>query len=141
MQAIVTNVVVWSQVEAGAAVIAACLPTLRPLVLGHSVDSLVGSIRSALSLNSIERSPNAERRGSDSEALTNGNEVHLHSLRAMGSKSSHLETLAARGSVRDDGDVPANRIMTRNVIAFEEEHLGDLEAKGALRSEWKDGCS
>ncbi len=136
-----TNVVVWSQVEAGVAVIAACLPTLRPLVLGHSVDSLVGSIRSVLSLNSIERSQNAERRGSDSEALTNGNDVNLNSIGAMESKSSHLETQAARGSVRDDFNVPANGIMTRNVIAFKEEHLSDLEANGASRAEWREGYS
>ena len=63
---VATNVVVWSQVEAGVAVFAACLPTLRPLFLGHAAESLIKSIRSLLSPSSRSSS---KRRGSDVEGL------------------------------------------------------------------------
>ena len=47
-------------IEAGLAVIAACLPTLRPLFGKISVDSIVNSVRSALSLDSL-RSQRSQR--------------------------------------------------------------------------------
>lgn len=70
-----TIVLVWSQVEAGIAIVAACLPTLRPLFKGNSPESLINSLRSVFSLQSLESggsrrgSRNRERRGSDSEQL------------------------------------------------------------------------
>lgn len=88
--------VVWSQVEAGVAVVAACLPTLRPLLFGKSIDSLIGSIRSMLSLNSIPRSPNIERRGSDSETLTDGNGLPGDGIMmqdAMAFKEAHADNV------------------------------------------------
>ena len=42
----------WGQVEAGVGIVAACLPTLRPLFLGKAPESLINSIRSAFSLSS-----------------------------------------------------------------------------------------
>lgn len=81
-----------------------------------------------LPLNSIERSQNVERRGSDSEALTNANCMNLDTIRAAESKSSNLETQVT-GNVREHVDMPpmpADRIMMQNGIAFKEERLGDL---------------
>ena len=47
------QVYLWSHVEAYASVITACLPTLSPLFLNmRSLDSIVGSVRSALSIRS-----------------------------------------------------------------------------------------
>ena len=83
----ITNLVVWGTVEAGAAVIAACLPTLRPLFQGKSPESLMGSIRSKLSLKSIDRSPGSQRRESDKEGLTVSNGLELEDLKSVGSKS------------------------------------------------------
>jgi len=51
-----TNVLTWSQVEAGVGIIAACLPTLRPLFMGKAPESIINSLRSALSLNSLTSS-------------------------------------------------------------------------------------
>ncbi|CAG8973917.1 hypothetical protein HYALB_00003695 [Hymenoscyphus albidus] len=60
-----TTNAIWQIVELGAAVTGACLPTLRPLLHGYSPESVVGSIRSTLSINSEARS--IRRKGSDDE--------------------------------------------------------------------------
>lgn len=119
--------VVWSLVEASVAVITACLPTIRHLFFEHSIQSLVGNIRSLLSSNSLGRWHKAERRGSDSEALANRDGMNPEPIRASESKSSRLETKIT-GNADEIVDVPANRIMMRNGIAFKEEYLTDLEA-------------
>ncbi|KAG9232607.1 hypothetical protein BJ875DRAFT_466319 [Amylocarpus encephaloides] len=51
-----TNIVLWNLVETGAAITAACLPTLRPLLQGFSPESVIGNILLALSLRSQARS-------------------------------------------------------------------------------------
>ncbi|KAH7092266.1 hypothetical protein FB567DRAFT_516875 [Paraphoma chrysanthemicola] len=43
----------WTIPETCIAVVGACLPTLRPLFYGWSPESIIGSVRSALSLNSL----------------------------------------------------------------------------------------
>ncbi|KAI0472212.1 hypothetical protein F4859DRAFT_522164 [Xylaria cf. heliscus] len=45
-----TNVLVWAYVEVGVAIIAACLPTLNPLLDTRSIGSVVTSVRSQVSL-------------------------------------------------------------------------------------------
>ncbi|KAH8773856.1 hypothetical protein F5883DRAFT_413135 [Diaporthe sp. PMI_573] len=52
----VSTVVYWSMIEAGLSLIAACLPTAQHIFRGHSVGSVVASVRSAISLPSITRS-------------------------------------------------------------------------------------
>lgn len=64
-----TNVMVWGYVEAGVGVIAACLPTLRPLMNSRMPESIINSARSKLSLNSLKSSPPRQRRPSDTEEL------------------------------------------------------------------------
>jgi hypothetical protein len=44
----------WTIPESCMAVVCACLPTLRPLFHGWSPESLIGSVRSAVSLHSSE---------------------------------------------------------------------------------------
>jgi hypothetical protein len=43
----------WSMLELGIAMVASCLPILRPLFNDFSAESVINSIRSALSLNSL----------------------------------------------------------------------------------------
>ena len=43
----------WGMLEMGVALIAVCLPTLRPLFHGWSPESIIRSFRSALSLGSV----------------------------------------------------------------------------------------
>ena len=43
----------WTVPETCIAVVCACLPTLRPIFIGMSPESVIGSIRSALSLRSL----------------------------------------------------------------------------------------
>lgn len=81
-----------------------------------------------LSLNSIARSQNVERSGSDSEALTDGNSMVLGAVRVAESKSSDLETKIT-GSYHEHADMPpmpADRIMMHNGISFEEERLKNV---------------
>ncbi|KAI0398550.1 hypothetical protein F5Y17DRAFT_8707 [Xylariaceae sp. FL0594] len=47
-----TNVLVWAYVEVGVGIVAACLPTLKPIFDNRSVESVVASVRSRVSLGS-----------------------------------------------------------------------------------------
>lgn len=46
--------VMWSVVEVNAALIACCLPVLRLLISSRGLESVVNSVRSALSLHSLQ---------------------------------------------------------------------------------------
>ncbi|KAF2439686.1 hypothetical protein P171DRAFT_524784 [Karstenula rhodostoma CBS 690.94] len=50
---VVANVLIWSRVEPCMSVIAACLPTLRPVISSRTAESIVASVRSAISLRSL----------------------------------------------------------------------------------------
>lgn len=113
MQGLITNILIWGQVEASIAVVAACLPTLRPLFHGKSPESLIGSIRSILSLHSTGRWRLGERRASDSEALASKDGVHLHIFHpteVTGDYGKHI-------------DVPENRIAMKTGISVDEERV------------------
>ena len=129
----ITDVVVWSQVEVGVAVIAACLPTLRPLFHGNSPETLMGSIRSMLSLSSSGRAQRiSERRGSDSEALASGisgtkmESVHVSESKSHLHSATTTETRVSGGLSRGDANdgLPAGQIGVQNGISFKEERLG-----------------
>ena len=60
-QVTVSTILYWSMIEAGLAVIAACLPTLQFLIRKVSLDGMISSVRSALSLQSM-RSQQIESR-------------------------------------------------------------------------------
>ena len=51
-----TDIEIWSQVEVGIAIIAACLPTLPHLLALKAPQAVAGSVRSALSIGSHTRS-------------------------------------------------------------------------------------
>jgi len=54
----------WVVIEASLAITSACLPTIRPVFRGMSPESVIRSVRSALSLNSL-RSNGSKRDGFD----------------------------------------------------------------------------
>ena len=95
-----TNILVWSLVETGAAIIGACLPTLRPLLQHYSPESMIGSLRSVFSLRSQSRS--AKRQGYDETALQ-GDSTDLQSLRKIGTKNEPSPFTMRTGSY-DDSD-------------------------------------
>ena len=99
----------WSLVEASMAIVSASLPTLRPLFRGFSLESLLGSIRSRVSLQSMDRSGSngsktrKESKGSKRNRVTRsayvkeandtdaqGSQVELHWI-----EDNHTETRIA----------------------------------------------
>ena len=53
----------WSLIEIGVAVPVACLPTLRPIFLGLSPESVINSIRSMISLTSTHSDQKRKHQG------------------------------------------------------------------------------
>ena len=66
---------IWTSIEPCMGVIGACLPSCRPLFQGFSPESLVGSIRSALSLRSIGSKDNMRQRKSKDSMPLRGSSV------------------------------------------------------------------
>ena len=54
----------WSLLEIGVAVPVACLPTLRPLFRGFSLESVISSLRSMISLSSVHSQQRKKPQGS-----------------------------------------------------------------------------
>lgn len=61
---VVSLLLFWGMVELGVGMIAICLPTLRPLFAGWSPESIIRSIRSAISLRSIQSGGSKASKGS-----------------------------------------------------------------------------
>jgi hypothetical protein len=64
----VSTVMYWSMIEAGICIVAACLPTIQQLFRGHSLRSVVNSVRSAISLQSLSGSGGSRQRSSASRS-------------------------------------------------------------------------
>ncbi|KAF2812872.1 uncharacterized protein BDZ99DRAFT_568176 [Mytilinidion resinicola] len=64
---IITAFIFWSMVETQAGLLAACLPTLRSLIQGRSMDSVLNSIHSKLSMHSLR-----SRSRSDTDSTRKG---------------------------------------------------------------------
>lgn len=63
-----TTEIWWSMIEMGISIVAACLPTIRPLFGKLSPDRILHSIRSMFSLQSLTSlTPSARRRAAGSE--------------------------------------------------------------------------
>ena len=86
----------WGMLEMGVAMVAVCLPTLRPLVHTWSLESIIHSVLSVLSLNSRNKSyhsfpENDQRERGESETslakakyFVDGAHVNQHQAYAMG---------------------------------------------------------
>lgn len=92
----------WTIPETCIAVVGACLPTLRPLFYGWSPESIIGSVRSALSLNSHSskrsktssvttgRSRTGANTGSESiRGLSASNEYEIPPVPVLPSQGEH----------------------------------------------------
>jgi hypothetical protein len=113
----VTNYMVWSYVEAGVGVVAASLPTLRPLVDARMPESIVNSVRSKLSLNSNR---SVKRLGSDSEHLASQtDDIHLTSVDIHGNSSKN-NTTNAEYVMDQQSHVPADSIQVHNQFTVKE---------------------
>ncbi|KAI9648373.1 hypothetical protein NHQ30_003006 [Ciborinia camelliae] len=121
---VVSLLMFWSMLEVGIAMIASCLPTLRPLFHGFSPESVIRSIRSALSLHSLSSRnksfPGATKgpfERSESETAINGGSPNL----APGAKRNNWNPLATGDTIdveayamgRIGGNVPEPDKITR----------------------------
>ncbi|KAI1387537.1 uncharacterized protein F4822DRAFT_406842 [Hypoxylon trugodes] len=107
-----TNVLVWSYVEVGVGVVAACLPTLKPIFDNRSLNSIVASARSKVSLrsnNSGSRNrSNGDRAPDGSSGLElfpydASKQIHNYS-QISGAESTHpMPTYPAKTILREDG--------------------------------------
>lgn len=70
--AVVGLMLFWPMVQMGVALVAACLPTLRPLFDGFSPESVIHSIRSNLSLSSLRSKASFHYIKSNSSQTSNG---------------------------------------------------------------------
>lgn len=113
-----TNVVVWSQFEVGVAVLAACLPTLRPLVFGFGPEGVIKSIRSLLSLSSRHFS---KRHGSDIESL-NAKDCEYYEMGNNGFGGSLQATVdtTITGVSEDRPNFPQNKIFVQKDFSFKD---------------------
>lgn len=103
---VVSLLVFWGMVELGVGMIAICLPTLRPLIAGVSPESIIRSVRSAISLRSIHsgsgRSPRnttkvLERTASDSSAAGINMDYVSYSNGPKMSRESTVQSTARYG--------------------------------------------
>ena len=71
---VVSILLFWAMMEMGVAMVAVCLPTLRPLFRNWSLESIIRSVRSAVSLRSMGSSrrspPSAQEAAARSESET-----------------------------------------------------------------------
>lgn len=105
----------WVIIEASLAIISACLPTIRPVFRGMSPESVIRSVRSVFSLNSL-RSNGSKRdglndlEGSDRKdsrsSTTRLNDMHIPT------EDSRLENkVTCPVSVEDMSPVPEDGMM------------------------------
>ncbi len=76
----------WSMIEMGIAVVAGCLPTIWPLISNISLDDMMRTVRSVLSLDSLRsaasgsqsRSKSTGRSGSKSDRPSTDADLELY---------------------------------------------------------------
>ena len=119
---------VWSFVEAGVGVIAACLPTFKPLLSKRTAESIVNSVRSKLSLDSLKSS---KRQGSDVDHLSRvTNEGHemqpdnLSAQRIYGDEATTVQT-QIRHSDKNSRDLPNDQIVVESELDRQENRRGE----------------
>ncbi|KAB8290714.1 hypothetical protein EYC80_008353 [Monilinia laxa] len=85
----ITGTLYWLMIEVGLGLFAACLPTIRFLFRGFSPESVISSIRSALSLHSLRsnRSRIYDTPQAPQEGTSIGSQSHI-----VGRNKPHIET-------------------------------------------------
>ncbi|OTB02915.1 hypothetical protein M426DRAFT_322160 [Hypoxylon sp. CI-4A] len=115
-----TNVLVWTYVEVGVGVVAACLPTLKPIFDNRSVASVVASVRSKVSLRSMNSNGRA-RNPSEHEAggleifpYDASKQIHNYSQISGADSIQPLPAPPAKAIRREDGwTVQSERAKSR----------------------------
>ena len=69
---IVSLLIFWSMLELGVAMIAICLPTLRPVFRAVSLESMLRSIRSLVSLSGTSKSSRSAQSKQSNESGSDG---------------------------------------------------------------------
>jgi hypothetical protein len=113
---------VWTYVEVGVGVVAACLPTLKPIFRGRTLDSIVASVRSVLSIPSNRsRGSNASSRRQradgtqDLEMYPYGTPKQSHNYSQISGPGSAPGSRA--GSTKTDMPaLPANAVHRRDDV-------------------------
>ena len=129
----------WSIIEASLNIVAACLPTLGPLLAKFSLESVVRSVRSAISLHSIRSrgSSNTKHSSSSRTAKSKNTELDTGSMSsaaaihpAIGldmypSNAVETEVFAEPGmqGKSDATQLPNNRIMVEHAMESQDEHV------------------
>lgn len=117
----------WGMLEMGVAMVALCLPTLRPLFHDWSLESIMNSLLSVLSLSSRSSrnknyhsfSDNQRGRGDSEASLANAKysvyaaRSNQHQVYAMGPLTGQQEGSGPKPS----GEVWVNRNLTQTVEA------------------------
>ncbi|CAF9908946.1 hypothetical protein IMSHALPRED_007544 [Imshaugia aleurites] len=127
----------WSIIEASLNIVAACLPTLGPLVADFSVQSAVRSVRSAISLHSIRSRGSSISKHSNGSGTAKPRHTQLEADSISSATAMHpafgldtyppnaVETQAfAETEFQERNDAthfPKNRIMLENAV---EGHCG-----------------
>lgn len=120
-----TVVLAWSQVEAGIGVLAACLPTLRPLFMGKAPESLINSLRSALSLHSLGSSGRRRTESNNNNSATNGSGVEDTSKLVYDASNPGMNTEVTR-DLEAQPPVPRDGILLQNSFTYRESEEGSL---------------
>ena len=122
---VVTILMFWGMVEVGVALIAACLPTFRPFLRFISIQSIISSVRSALSLRRLNSgsksgyvsSQDFPRTGSDS---SDTGIIHHSSFSAQKSSREQPAEMYTMKSIYGTREPPVNvnlgEIRIRNDI-------------------------
>ena len=120
--AVLTTVAVWSQVEAGIAVIAACSPSIRPLFHRKSLESLVDSLRSAMSLHSLNNPQHRLNHDNDPTRRDTATILDKVGKGRSGNVYPTINTDITRNYESSD-DIPANAIYLQSGLGVEEKHV------------------
>ncbi|KAG9236802.1 hypothetical protein BJ875DRAFT_503134 [Amylocarpus encephaloides] len=89
-----TPIIYWPMIEAALGVVAACLPTLRPLFKGWSIESFMEGVRSTFTLRSTTGSAWERTGGSrdDVESASQSSSVGFNKIYKPNNDSTKLET-------------------------------------------------
>lgn len=118
--AVETNAIVWTFVEVGVGVIAACLPTLKPIIDRRTPESIVNSVRSKLSLAS-DRSTKSRTTGSKPSSH-DPDSYEMPIIDKRNGSSADVDSIHHDPPVPP---VPQNGILRSHVIDVHEERINN----------------
>jgi hypothetical protein len=114
----ISTIFYWGMIEAGLAMIACCLPTLKPLISEHGIQSAIASVRSAISLHSLGN------RSMESTSLKNSS-----SSKKASSYGKIEDGMVDQGPLRGDTVMEMNASVTHDNITKSEIEPGRITVK------------